>query len=184
MTNEPLQQAKKFSKKVNEKTRYSAEEVADFFVFQSRVDNRPITNKKLQKLLYYAQAWSLVLNKKKLFNENIEAWIHGPVVPEIYKKYKKYGASDISGGCESVAVLEKIREDHETYEVLMEVWNLYGKFDGDYLEVLTHSEDPWLKTREGLDKSESSNLVISEQIIKDYYFHKLQNAQQLGKSSN
>jgi uncharacterized phage-associated protein len=51
-----------------------------------------MSNLKLQKLMYYAQGFSLVLFNKPLFPERIEAWIHGPVIPAVYHKYKGYGA--------------------------------------------------------------------------------------------
>lgn len=50
-----------------------------------------ITPLKLQKLLYYAQAWSLVFRGKALFYEDIEAWVHGPVIPLVYQRYKHHG---------------------------------------------------------------------------------------------
>ena len=62
----------------------SALTVADYFLYKANKEKKPITNKKLQKLVYYAQAWSLVLNNKKLFSEPIEAWVHGPAVRSLY----------------------------------------------------------------------------------------------------
>ena len=61
----------------------------DFFIVRSNESSRPLTNKKLQKLIYYAQAWNMAFNGEPIFEEKIEAWIHGPVVPEVYNEYKR-----------------------------------------------------------------------------------------------
>jgi uncharacterized phage-associated protein len=66
--------------------RYLADEVADAVICLARARQIDITNLKLQKLLYYCQAWSLVFTGQALFAERIEAWVHGPVVPSIFRK--------------------------------------------------------------------------------------------------
>ncbi len=51
-----------------------------------------MTPKKLQKLCYYAVAWGYALLNRRIFNDDeFQAWIHGPVSPTLYHKYKKYG---------------------------------------------------------------------------------------------
>jgi len=60
-----------------------ADLIADYFIYKGKEENKPITNKKLQKLLYYSQAWYLVFNKKPLFKDKIEAWVHGPAIRTI-----------------------------------------------------------------------------------------------------
>src|SRR5437016_8859052 len=69
-------------------TEISARKIADYLIaFAHRVGD-PISNLKLQKLLYYAQAWYLALHNEPLFPESIEAWVHGPAVPPVYGKFK------------------------------------------------------------------------------------------------
>lgn len=129
---------------------------------------RVITNKKLQKLLYYAQAWNLVFNEKKLFEEEIEAWIHGPVVPVVYTEFKEFGRLPIVRDVEC-------NEDMFTraeLKTLREVWSVYGKFDGDYLEILSHSEDPWIIARGTAEANESSSAIITPESMKEYYTNK------------
>jgi uncharacterized phage-associated protein len=70
-------------------------DIGRYFIYLANQNHKPITNKKLQKLVYYSQAWSLVLNNKKLFNEPIEAWVHGPAVRSLYCRYKNFGFSPI-----------------------------------------------------------------------------------------
>lgn len=148
-------------------------DIANYFIYLSNKENKPITNKKLQKLVFYAQAWSLVLNNKKLFNETIEAWVHGPAIRILYGKYKEFGFNPIQ---------EEINDDviscisRETKKFLNDVWRVYGNLDPEYLEMLTHSERPWQKAREGLQSCESSTNEITPKEMKKYYLDKLKKA--------
>ena len=81
--------------------KYTAEQIASWFLLYNNLKVEEegadsITNLKLQKLLYYAQGCYLALENKPLFNDNIVAWKHGPVVECIYNKYSPYGSSGIS----------------------------------------------------------------------------------------
>jgi uncharacterized phage-associated protein len=143
--------------------------IARYFIQLGEKAGRKITNKKLQKLLYYAQAWSLVLDGKLMFKEDLEAWIHGPVVPKVYHHYKKFGFGPISDDSkiESTAVAP-----HQ--KILDEVWKVYGRYDSDYLELLTHSEDPWMFARNELDANKASQAVISTDLMLSFYSSMLQ----------
>ena len=74
----------------------NAQQIAEYFLWKAQGEKKAVTNKKLQKLLYYAQAWSLVLRDKKLFSNKIEAWVHGPAIREVYFEYKKFGFGPIT----------------------------------------------------------------------------------------
>ncbi|MBI5345580.1 MAG: DUF4065 domain-containing protein [Chlamydiae bacterium] len=87
-------------------------DLARYFVHLGEKSKRPLTNKKLQKLLYYAQAWSLVLRKKPIFDEPIEAWPHGPVVSKVYHHYKKFGFETIQEKNEFESSLPKDIKKH------------------------------------------------------------------------
>lgn len=155
----------------NTKT-YSASDIAKYFIYLANSEHKPITNKKLQKLLYYAQAWSVSALKKPLFTEKVEAWIHGPAIPEIYSEYKEFGGNPI--------VRDIVDSEVETIqgkdkELLNEVWSVYGRFDGDYLEALTHSETPWLQARQGLEANASSTNEITPESMREFYTPKLLN---------
>ena len=118
----------------------SAQNVADYFL--ARVDQEEgelISNLKLQKLLYYAQGFYLALNGEPLFGEAIEAWTHGPVVPEIYRQYKGHGAEAIPRpeGFDVAQYNEAIRD------FLDEVYSVFGQFSAWKLREMTHDEPPW-----------------------------------------
>lgn len=123
-----------------------------------------ITPLKLQKLLYYVQAWSLVFNDEALFKDEIQAWVHGPVVPQIYQSYKHIGAGSIQGNSLALPALEKRQSN-----VLQVVLSTYGSKDGRFLESLTHSEKPWIKARLGLTATDKSNRKISLRDMKSFY---------------
>lgn len=148
-------------------------DVGKYFILLSNQGNKPITNKKLQKLVYYAQAWSLVLNNKKLFNEPIEAWVHGPAVRSLYVQYKNYGFNSITEQVDEGSI--KISDEDK--KLLDEVWKVYGKLDAGYLEMLTHSEKPWQDARDGLQSSENSDNEITPKAMKSFYSAKLQETQ-------
>lgn len=137
--------------------------VSDFFVHKSFQEGRPITNKKVQKLAYYAQAWNLVFNDSVLFNDPIEAWIHGPAVRTLYAKYKKYGYMGIAKNPNEPSFAPRIQN------VLSDVWEVYGKYDADYLEVLSHTEQPWLAARGEAEKDQRTEVVIDIEIMKRFY---------------
>jgi len=153
------------------KTKTRALDVALYFIKRGLDEKKPITNKKLQKLVYYAQAWSLVLNKEKLFNEKIEAWVHGPTIPSLYEKFMQFGSEQIVLETEKEKLTPHFSKKQE--DVLDNVWKVYGKYDADYLELLTHSELPWQEARGGMPDSQSSNKTIKLETIKEFYGRKL-----------
>jgi uncharacterized phage-associated protein len=65
-------------------------EVANYFIWLANETGSFLSNLKLQKLVYYAQAWHLALEESPLFEEDFEAWIHGPVLPTLYQKYESF----------------------------------------------------------------------------------------------
>jgi len=143
----------------------NALDVAKYFL--CRVDRDAgdtISALKLQKLVYYAQAWSLVLRNKPLFREDLQAWPHGPVVYEVWDYYKAYKHTDIPAPKQC-----KLNFSDTEQEVLEEVWNAYGELSARQLEKLTHSEEPWIEARKGLDPSAKSQEVISHETMKSYY---------------
>lgn len=124
---------------------------------------RSIDAMKLQKLLYYSQAWSLVWDEKPLFASKIEAWANGPVVREVFKayqgQYKILGAK--AGNPAGLTDTEK-----QTVDAVLK---FYGKQSGFYLSQLTHQEDPWKDARKGYAPGESCDVEITKAAMRDYY---------------
>lgn len=123
-----------------------------------------MTHKKLQKLCYYAQAWHWALFGKELFLNDFQAWVHGPVCPELYSHYKVYGWNNIP---RELNLPSDIKD--ETLEFIEEVYNTYHEFSGDELENLTHMEQPWREARKGLEDWQPSDRVIDTNLMRSYY---------------
>jgi uncharacterized phage-associated protein len=143
----------------------SALEIANYFLY--RVDREAgdmISPKKLQKLVYYAQVWSMVLRNKPLFAQTIEAWIHGPVVREVWEVHKEYKFNAIPQPETPLPAFES-----DEIEVLEYVWNRYGELSAHQLEKLTHAENPWLNARVGLAPDQRSSNPVSLEDMKAYH---------------
>ncbi len=92
-----------------------------------------------------------------LFNEEIVAWQHGPVIPALYQKYKECGVLGIPVPKE--IDYEKFSEEEK--ELLDAVYVSCGQFSAWKLRNMTHSEPPW--------KNTEINQVISHAALKDYF---------------
>lgn len=125
-----------------------------------------MTPKKIQKLCYYAQGWYSAITKKKLFDDQIQAWVHGPVSPKLYDRFKIYGYSKIPKN-------ESKTSNEELKGIVRQIYRIYGKLDGDQLEELTHQESPWKKARKGLEAYESSTNVIDFDDMVSFFHTKL-----------
>ena len=122
-----------------------------------------VTTWKLQKLVYYSQAWSLVWDDEALFHEDIEAWINGPVCRALYKEHKgQFQISRIESG--DANALNEIQK--ETVDAVL---HFYGDRSPQWLSDLTHMETPWQEARKGIDPRDRGNSVISLESMAEYY---------------
>lgn len=118
---------------------------------------------KLQKLVYYSQAWHLVWADRGLFTEHIEAWANGPVVYELFAGHRGQFSVDSWPDGNAAALSPDERESIDA------VLAVYGDLDARKLSHLTHSEDPWRLARGGLPATARSNAEITPQALADYY---------------
>lgn len=153
-----------------------AVQVAKYFIQKSYQEpNKGLDAKKLQKLLYYSQAWSLVVRNKEIFHDHIEAWIHGPAIYKVWNTFKTHDFTSVHPQITG-ATLTALDDSEKKF--LDSIWALYGKFDGEYLEALTHSESPWQEARKDLDGHERSNTIIPTESMKAFYGKRLAEAEQ------
>lgn len=125
----------------------------------------PMSAMKLQKLVYYAQAWSTVWDDEPLFRECIEAWANGPVVRELYDVHK--GTFLLNPGTFTKGNAGNLTADQvETVEAVLRA---YAKKSAQWLSDQTHAEAPWKEARAGLDDGDRGNSVISLSAMSDYY---------------
>ena len=139
-------------------------EVAKYFLSISEPGTaKAITHLKLQKLVYYAQGYYLAVEDKPLFTERIEAWVHGPVCPDLYAVYRDYYYNEIPKKNVKTQLAECAKETIDM------VWQVYGKYDGPELEQFTHQEDPWINARRGLRSNQNTNIEIPRPSIKSFF---------------
>ena len=147
-------------------------EVADFLVRFCDEHGDVITNLRLQKYLYYAQGWFLAFYDRPLFDEDLQAWVYGPVHPETYRRFKHHSFQPVTGDDVGSSELPDIVQDH-----LVEVHSAYGKFSAWDLERMTHAEDPWREARGDLPEDEPSTAVISQESMRRYFRGRLETQQ-------
>jgi|SRR5579884_3336795 len=147
----------------------TAKDIAEYFLLM--VDEEAgdsLSNLKLQKLVYYAQGYHLALHNAPLFQEQIEAWEHGPVIPSLYKEYRGYGSNPIPKPEEFD--LEKY--DGQVRELLNEVFEVYGQFSAAKLRNMTHAEKPWVEANRI-----SRFATIDQEVMRSYFKAQLVDAQ-------
>ncbi|MDD2446026.1 MAG: DUF4065 domain-containing protein [Clostridia bacterium] len=147
--------------------------VADFFLAFANSKGDFLTNLKLQKLVYYAQAWYLANYNKSLFQDDFEAWIHGPVIGKLYRELKAKGFY-LSTPIKSSSKIEKVKEgldkiDTELFAFLEKVAKVYFSYTAYELELMTHQETPWIKARKNLKPTDRCTNVITKSSIRDFY---------------
>lgn len=122
-----------------------------------------MTTWKLQKLVYYSQAWHLVWEDEELFPDRVEAWANGPVVRSLYNTHRgNYTVSSWpSGRVSDLTAAERSSIDA--------VLKFYGDRSGKWLSDLTHQEPPWNQARAGLGPGDRSNREITPAMMADYY---------------
>ena len=140
-------------------TKINARDVAQYILNESG----PVPTMKLQKLVYYCQAWSLVWDDIHLFDDKIEAWANGPVVPELFYEHQgQFLVQEISQ-----ADPDKLNQTQK--ETVDAVLQFYGDKPSHWLSDLTHMEEPWQKAREGLPAGERGDREITHRAMCDYY---------------
>ena len=124
-----------------------------------------LSTMKLQKLVYYSQAYHLVRFGAPLFDDRIEAWANGPVVRSLFKRHQGYFV--ISEGFFGQKPNDAL--DDNAVASIEHVLSRVGSFSGAELSDLTHSEKPWVDARRGLAPSERSDREITLKSIKEFY---------------
>lgn len=128
-----------------------------------------VTHLKLQKIVYYLDAWHLAVFGCPLVADDFEAWLHGPVSRKVWNRYKAdatlYGV--LAAKSDKSAEVGKLSADQQ--ELIADVLTEYGDKSSYYLECLTHSEEPWIEARKGVQPGESSENVISKKTMQEFY---------------
>lgn len=147
-------------------TQYTAIEVADWFL---RRVNRPagdsINQLKLQVLLYFSEAWSLAVFDRELFDEEIQAWEHGPVVYSVWNSLSMKGWNDL----EADALNAPVDFDADTEALLKDVFQAYAELPTPELEKMANKDAPWKEARHGLPPWDLTKRAISKKTMTQFY---------------
>ena len=125
-----------------------------------------ITPLALQKLLYYSQGFYKTFYDDYLFDDDCEAWVHGPVYKDIYFKYRDFGYNPIEDG---KLEFENLNLTEAEEELLDSIIDNFGCYSAKTLEKMTHSERPWRLTKKDFKSEEKSNEVIRKDLIEEYF---------------
>jgi uncharacterized phage-associated protein len=150
-------------------------DVSDYIIVKTSEAGVSMNLLKLQKLLYYCEAWSQAFYDKPLTGELFQAWVHGPVNRSVYDRYKDskvlysdVTVSDINPSFRFESLSEKERAHVDS------VLEAYGKYSGTELELMTHREAPWVRARGNCRSSERCEETIDPKFMGTYYKARLQ----------
>lgn len=149
---------------------YTANQIASWFLVKLNTNaGDTISPLKLQKLVYYAQAWHLVVFDKPLFDDTIEAWTHGPTIPAIYKRFNHVHR-------ESIPRENLCGNGHDcpdfpfdTEEFLEDIRYKYGERSAGFLEAQVCREVPWRKARRKKKEGKHGIAEITRESMRMYY---------------
>lgn len=148
----------------------SAREVGRWFLNHADRDaGEALTHLKLQKLIYYAQAWHLANFDRPIFSEDMQAWTHGPVAPTVYEKYR-------NKGWEALPPEKAVNFTDDLDDFLKAVFAVYGEYSAKKLEKMTHEEEPWKQTRGSLPDEARCAKPMDKLLIRNFY------AKRIGKA--
>ena len=122
---------------------------------------------KLQKLVYYCQAWALVWDERPLFDSKIEAWANGPVCRELFERHQGMYAVGPSTDIWARARTDTLTRDEQ--DTIDAVLRDYGGMPGYELRELTHLEEPWKEARKGIPLMEPCSNEITRSSMRKYY---------------
>jgi len=150
---------------------YDINLIADYVILRLNSDESiNLINLKLQKLLYYLQAWSFGIKNEKFLDCSFEAWVHGPVSRKLYNRFK--GTRTLYSFITKDDVKFQNPEnyiDKEDIEFINYILDNYAGYSGSELESMTHNEKPWQEARKGFMPMQACTNNISEVTMTQYY---------------
>ena len=151
------------------------DDAADYIILRLVSGGERVNLLKLQKLVYYAQAWNLAIREQPLFDAKFQAWVHGPVSRKLYDRfaeskslYSPVSETDLQAGFSPDRISPA---DRAHIDAVMEV---YAPFSGSQLEEMTHQELPWQSARRGFEPSQRCEIEMDESLMTTYYSQRLQ----------
>jgi uncharacterized phage-associated protein len=153
-----------------------ARAIANILLAKGMSEGVSLDPMKLLKLTYIAHGWMLGLTGKPLFQQAVYAWPYGPVIPDVYQRFKRFGHSAVDAPAIKWDRMQgkwtpfEATLDENTAAILDRTWQLYKPFTGQELSALTHAKGtPWAIVTEGKKPSEIRDILIPEPLIQEHY---------------
>ncbi|HHQ2474918.1 TPA: Panacea domain-containing protein [Klebsiella pneumoniae] len=138
--------------------------VADYLLCFAQEHGDVMTPLKLQKMVFYADAWYMALNDgEELIADRFEAWVHGPVARDLYSRFADFKWQPITSEIKCPEL------PREVYEHLDEIYKVFGGFSAYELEQMTHQEKPWLAARAGVPSDAPCRNIIDKGVTAEFY---------------
>ncbi|WP_407491858.1 Panacea domain-containing protein [Pseudooceanicola sp. MF1-13] len=137
--------------------------IADYLLAESRERGELLTPLKLQKLLFYSDAWHMALYDQEATNERFQAWVHGPVALSQYHRFKDFRWRPIT------EEIDRPELEGRMAQHLNEIIDVFGSESATALEIMTHQEAPWQAARGGIPDNEPCNNYIDKGLTRDFY---------------
>lgn len=138
--------------------------VADYLLCFAQKHGDVMTPLKLQKMVFYADAWYMALNDgEELISDRFEAWVHGPVARDLYSRFADYKWQPITTEINCPDLPEGVVKH------LDEIYQVFGGYTAYQLEQMTHQEKPWLMAREGFPVDAPCRNVIDKSVTSEFY---------------
>ncbi len=154
---------------------FTPSHVANFILTQAEGEGVPVTQLKLLKLVYLLYGWVRAILDERLFDEDIQAWRLGPVVPSLYHEFKRFGSDPITERSlcmddDGIITVPSISGNHPVEMVMRKAWDVYKPFTAFALVNKTREPDsPWAKHYD----SSSTHQTIPDADIQEYFFRKI-----------
>ena len=137
--------------------------LSDYLLSEMRERGEILTPLKLQKMMFYADAWHLALYDREITGECFKAWVHGPVLTSQYARFKDYRWMPITSDIKKPETSENLARH------LNDIVDIFGSETAVALERMTHQETPWLEARGDLPDDEPCDNYISKATTAEYY---------------
>lgn len=140
---------------------------ADYFLLCNDASVEFMPHLKLQKLCYLAQGWHLAKTGESLFEDEIQAWMYGPVVPYLFQRFKGYRRRPLDCAPRRSNPMEEF--DDKNKDILRQVWRVYGDNTSKQLVALTHTHSPWIDAYAKREAGHVCREVITHDAMREYF---------------
>jgi uncharacterized phage-associated protein len=163
---------------------FDSKAIANYFLKVAKEEEIPLTQMKLQKLVYYSHGWHLGIIGPPLLDEQVQAWSFGPVIRSLYNEFREFGATNIDRLAEAmeftgkwtmtfrVPTLEDCPDKDSAFikAFLSRIWNVYKNYSATQLTNMTHAEGtPWDTVRKSFPGAIPKYATIDDDIIRRYF---------------